>query len=88
MTIRSASAVFAALVAASIAMPALAKSVQHRGDTGNARSERHYQAPASVRAGRDAYGSASAHGGGGVSPYDPAANGGGSLGYNQKLLVY
>ncbi len=90
MAIRTASAVFTALVAASIAVPvpALAKSAQRRGDTGHARIERHYQVPASVNAGRNAYGAASAHEGVGVSPYDPALNGGGSFGYNQKLLIY
>ena len=88
MTVRTASAVFAALVAASIALPALAKSVQHRGNAGNARIERHYRAPASVNTGHNAYGAASAHEGAGVSQYDPAINGGGSFGYNQKLLIY
>ncbi|MDT5277113.1 MAG: hypothetical protein QOG95_4045, partial [Mycobacterium sp.] len=43
---------------------------------------------ASVNAGRNVYGAASAHEGAGVGPYDPALNGGGSFGYNQKLLIY
>jgi len=78
----------AAFVAGSIASPAFAQPHRHLDETGAGRHvARQHEYPATSRQGRNAFGI-----GAGSSfrldPNSPAATGGGSLGYNQKLLQY
>ena len=78
----------ATIVAGGIASPAFAQPHHHRDETGAGRHiARHHEYPAASRRGHNAYGM----GAGSrfqIDPNSPAATGGGSLGYNRKLLQY
>ena len=81
-------AFIAAVAAGSIVSPAFAQSLYHRDGTGaDHQIVRQHKEPAPNKSGRNAFGVAL-----GPSfqldPNSPAATGGGSFGYNQKLLVY
>jgi hypothetical protein len=80
--------IIAAVATGSIVSPALAQSLHHRDGTGKDRQIIWQdEESTSSRSGRNAFGMAP-----GLSfqrdPNSPAATGGGSLGYNQKLLDY
>jgi hypothetical protein len=80
------SALIAAIVAASIVSPALAESAYSPDVAGKSRHVRKHQAASVHIRGRNAYGSAVV--GSGLDPNSPEMAGGGSLGYNRKLLEY
>jgi hypothetical protein len=81
-------AFIATIAAGCIASSAFAQSHRHRDETGAGRHvARQHEYPAASRQGRNAFGM----GAGSnfqLDPNSPAATGGGSLGYNQKLLQY
>jgi len=81
-------ALVATIVAGGIASPAFAQPHRHRDETGAGRHvARQHEYPAASRQGRNAFGmgaGSSFH----LDPNSPAATGGGSLGYNRKLLQY
>ncbi len=77
--------------ALAISLAALGSTVPVHAQSGYApgvhRHATHQQHRAVSRAGREAFGMAGQNGGF-VDPNSPAATGGGSLGYNRKLLEY
>jgi hypothetical protein len=78
----------ATIVAGCIASPVFAQPHRHRDEAGAGRHVvRQHDYPAANRRGRNAFGM-----GAGSSfqfdPNSPAATGGGSFGYNRKLLQY
>ena len=78
---------FAASFAISLVALATAPSAFSQYAPGASRHVTHSRtAAASVKSGREAFGMASEYGFG--DPNSPAATGGGSLGYNRKLLQY
>ena len=81
-------AFIAAVATASTVSPAFAQSLYHRDATGADRQiVRQHEMPAPSKSGRNAFGNAPGSSFQ-LDPYSQAATGGGSLGYNQKLLVY
>jgi opacity protein-like surface antigen len=75
----------AAVVAASIASPALAESAYSPDVSAKSHHARKHSAPSAQIRGRAAYGSAQT---GGFDSNNPEMTGGGSIGYNRKLLEF
>lgn len=78
-------ALIAAVFAAIIASPALAESAYSPDVSAKSRHARKHQAPSVHLRGRAAYGSAQM---GGLDSNSPEMTGGGSIGYNRKLLEF
>ena len=86
VTTLAAAAFTASFIALTSAAPVYAQSGYAPGAT---HAGRHHDRTASHKSGREAFGMAVQSGGGGFADQNsPAATGGGSLGYNRKLLEF